>query len=541
MKKFTSLFALLSCLCVVSAQAIQAPDPVTIYVDASNISDAKLYWWGATDVIGFNDSPLISSLTQEIINGTTFYKKTLTPSDANEGVSVIFWQWNDYNGKTSDITNLKASQYYYKYNGGKNYTAAIVSLGISVDQEQIGSFEFIGENMWGYTYTPGSNSDFIFKLIPNGYSASTNIDSAEPSSWFNNSEGNFVLKHSNYNYSSYYFTASWNPNWDAAGGWNISVEGLDPVYTVVGDEALVGSFWNLDDPNNEMIDGGDLYYSLQKTVFLNPGRYGFKVVTNHKYTESWPGDDNWWVNISEAGVYNLSFVFDRGNGDLLSCNGWDEGPSTDVVLELTDETPFTATTGFTVSSALYSRECTNQWGTLCLPFEFSAAQSGVTFYEMTNVTTGDNGAITFTPIVGTNIEAGQPVAFKLNDGANYLNVESSDENGVAVVTIAGTSDAVQGWSMHGTFTNTTLNNVYVIQANEIHPTGSGLSIKPYRAWFSGSVSGAPLRIEVADTEGLQFVEQEDGTVKAYYDLQGRKLDSARKGLVIENGKIIMVK
>jgi hypothetical protein len=217
-------------------------------------------------------------------------------------------------------------------------------------------------------------------------------------------------------------------------------------------------------------------------------------------------------------------------------------------LKLNDDIPFLGDGEATsATSATYARTCANQWGTLCLPFEFNADQSGVTFYEMTDVTTGENGAITFTPIYG-DIEAGQPVAFKLEDdprdfeGAScYLNVESSDENGVAVVTIAGTSDAVQGWSMHGTFTNTTLNNVYVIQANEIHPTGSGLSIKPYRAWFSGSVSGAPLRIEVADTEGLQFVEQEDGTVKAYYDLQGRKLDSARKGLVIENGKIIMVK
>lgn len=217
-------------------------------------------------------------------------------------------------------------------------------------------------------------------------------------------------------------------------------------------------------------------------------------------------------------------------------------------LDLDDNTPFLGDgVATSATSATYSRECANQWGTLCLPFEFNADQSGVTFYEMTNVTTGENGAITFTPIYG-DIEAGQPVAFKLEDdprdfeGAScYLNVESSDENGVAVVTEAGTSEDVEGWSMHGTFTNTTLNNVYVIQANEIHPTGIGLSIKPYRAWFSGSVSNAPLRIEVADTEGLQFVEQEDGTVKAYYDLQGRKLDSARKGLVIENGKIIMVK
>ena len=95
--------------------------------------------------------------------------------------------------------------------------------------------------------------------------------------------------------------------------------------------------------------------------------------------------------------------------------------------------------------------------------------------------------------------------------------------------------------MKGTFQQKTLSSIYLIYNDEVHP-GTNITIPPYRAWFEGSLpTNAPLRIEVADPEGLQFVEQEDGTVKAYYDLQGRKLDGARKGLVIENGKIIMVK
>ena len=75
-------------------------------------------------------------------------------------------------------------------------------------------------------------------------------------------------------------------------------------------------------------------------------------------------------------------------------------------------------------------------------------------------------------------------------------------------------------------------------------SGTPASIPAYRAWFDADAnfgaSPAPFRIEEADAEDIQFVEQEDGTVKAYYDLQGRKLNE-RKGLMIENGKIIMVK
>lgn len=436
--------------------------------------------------------------------------------------------------------------------------ANITSLGLSTNLNGwdgiYDSFEPQGNNTWTLILDlseVSTESEVLFKLRPNnnpwvGYTNDNTAIGGWITSKYDNEGGyNFQLMHSSYAYPKYLLTATWNPNWQADHGWYITVNGLDPIYTVVGDEALVGSNWNTYDSNNEMVFINNSRYELHKTVSLTQGSYGFKVVTNHRYTESYPhnpnvDNDNWIVNINQNGVYELTFVFDS-NTHEIQCNGRDN-PAQNVVLELTDETPFTATTGYSVSSASYSRTCTNQWGTLCLPFKFSAAQSGVTFYEMTDVTTGENGAITFTPIVGTNIEAGQPVAFKLNEGVTVLNVENSDENGVAVVTEAGTSEAVQGWSMLGTFKNTTLDNVYVIQDNEIHPTGTGLSIKPYRAWFSGSVSGgAPLRIEVADTEGLQFIEQEDGTVKAYYDLQGRKLDGARKGLVIENGKIIMVK
>lgn len=196
-------------------------------------------------------------------------------------------------------------------------------------------------------------------------------------------------------------------------------------------------------------------------------------------------------------------------------------------------------TSYTASSASYSRTCANQWGSLCLPFEFSAKQAGVTFYKMTNVELGENGFMTFTPIEGV-ISAGQPVAFKL-DNVGDLSISNNDANGVSVVTIAGTFGPINDWYMKGTFTNTSASNIYIIQSNGIRYASSEFNLAPYRAWFTGNGNGAPLRISVDDTEGLQYVEQEDGTVKAFFDLQGRKLDSARKGLVIENGKIIMVK
>ena len=201
-------------------------------------------------------------------------------------------------------------------------------------------------------------------------------------------------------------------------------------------------------------------------------------------------------------------------------------------VDLSNDPPFSTATNFTATTATYTRNTgNNHWGTLCLPFEIKNVPDGATFYSLSSVSAT---ALTFTPISGA-IAAGTPVAFKLAEPGT-LTISESDVNVVADPRTSGT-----GLTMKGTFQQKTLSSIYLIYNDEVHP-GTNITIPPYRAWFEGSLpTNAPLRIEVADPEGLQFVEQEDGTVKAYYDLQGRKLDGARKGLVIENGKIIMVK
>ena len=267
--------------------------------------------------------------------------------------------------------------------------------------------------------------------------------------------------------------------------------------------------------------------------------------------DDWPGYQMNYYQDTPIKYYHV--LTSTSNKIIFNNNSGQQTPTVDAVdgmlyskdgnftLELSDDVNFSyPMDNFKVGKASYSRNCTNQWGSLCLPFEFSANQSGVTFYKMKSVTTGDNAAITFEPINGT-IEAGQPVAFKLNGAGGLLSIENNDANGVDIVTGEKSSASIDGWIMHGTFKNISSSNVYIIQSNEIRYAASNFNLKAYRAWFTGNGNGAPLRISVDDTEGLQYVEQEDGTVKAYFDLPGRKLDGARKGLVIENGKIIMVK
>ena len=300
---------------------------------------------------------------------------------------------------------------------------------------------------------PQDASDVEFKLIPNGYWAGYDDgNSTNPNGWFESgTNGNFKLKHQSQNlsntYSKYKLTATWNPSWNAVGGWTINAEGI-----------------------------GSNQYTIGSTTYT----------------------------ISETNN-----------------------------LELSNDQPFSTTTSFTATTATYSRSTgDNHWGTLCLPFNITNSYNGVTFYQLSSVT---ETSMKFTPIEGT-IAAGTPVAFKL-DGPGELNITESN---VTVETDPSTA-GISNWTMKGTFQRKTLSGIYFIYNDEYH-YGTNITLKPYRGWFeTTTANGAPFRIEIEEEQSLQFVEQEDGTIMATFDLHGRKLNNTRKGLIIENGKIIMIK
>ena len=214
----------------------------------------------------------------------------------------------------------------------------------------------------------------------------------------------------------------------------------------------------------------------------------------------------------------------------------------DANLQLTDGEDFPYNKDFAVLEASYSRNFVNNWGTLCLPFAISSIPNGVTFYELSSVNASQK-TLTFSSI-SAPIAAGQPVVFKVGDGV-ALNISETNAN--VSPSITPVEDQTSGWILNGSYSEqrVTGTNLYYIAGNQFWLSNDYIDIPAYRAWFSGTAmtsSGeAPFRITTDDTEDIQFVEQEDGTVKAYFDLQGRKLDGGRKGLVIENGKIIMVK
>ena len=94
---------------------------------------------------------------------------------------------------------------------------------------------------------------------------------------------------------------------------------VEMVYTVVGPENVFGTDWDVTDTNNDMVLDAEtgLYTWTADSVALT-GNFGFKVVGNHSWDNEWPQgfDNNWNVNIAEAGDYSLVITFNAETGEI---------------------------------------------------------------------------------------------------------------------------------------------------------------------------------------------------------------------------------
>ena len=525
----------------------------TVYFDNSQVKWDKVYYYAytkdelpkekwpgevvtTTDEHGYYKVTLLDAYTTVIFNdGTT--NGSQVGVNQTENLAVV-----DEKVYTIDVATVNSVVFANSLNNWGNPITMETKTG--------------EENTWTCSFDLTDETNNVeFKLLVNGdqwlgYNALAL--SVPKYTWVSgNGDSNITLNNSTTNYKTYRITATWTPSASARQGWTVKIEGVEPRYplmtlTVAGTEALLGSSWNPADESNDMTfcEDGTCYY-LTKMVYLDAGDYAFKVVKDHDWEHGSYGDqygNNYKFNVGSAGLYEVSFYYHQSDYHLS------HNVVPKDVLEIVDGEPFEAVGNYntTATIATYYRAFKNNWGTLCLPFKIQEKYDGVTFYQLGAVNTVDK-VLTFTKV--SSVEAGQPVVYKAEDGVAL----DFEENDVAVTGAAGSSDVYNtGWMLNGAFTKQTDVNapsneyLYYIANNQFW-LGNNTTILAYRAYFTttdnlGTVeAGAPYRIEVGDPEDIQVVEQEDGSVKVYYDLQGRRLGNARKGLVIVNGKLIFVK
>ena len=115
---------------------------------------------------------------------------------------------------------------------------------------------------------------------------------------------------------------------------------------------------------------------------------------------------------------------------------------------------------------------------------------------------------------------------------------------------AGTLDTYNATYCDWSIKNGSVGDTYYLVGKRSNGTADGALILlvagTFDAWgnsegYSANYSNL-FRIDVVDSEtGIGEVKGENGKVKGFYDLQGRKVENPAKGIYIINGKKVLVK
>ena len=186
----------------------------------------------------------------------------------------------------------------------------------------------------------------------------------------------------------------------------------------------------------------------------------------------------------------------------------------------------------------YERDVTSNWATVCLPFTFSPADNtSAKFYEIDNIT---DAFITVKEITDT-VTAGRSVLAYTDNST----ISISGYTGTRVVKAPLTNA-----NLVGTFVSTMVENTssnYIISKNKFwnvaslleNSTAKSVKLQPYRAYITTAGDGTKqtsLSIVAGDATDIDSIDA--GSLAdilsgaEFYDLQGRRLSSPGKGMII---------
>ena len=229
-----------------------------------------------------------------------------------------------------------------------------------------------------------------------------------------------------------------------------------------------------------------------------------------------------WVNINGNKVETTAIT-----GDLAIAS-----------LTLDDAEGYECEAEYTANAVSYGRTMTNQWGTLCLPFEIKSDQYATCkFYELKEVKETE---IVLTEVTG-NIPAGTPVLVRRNTEGTNISLNATN----AAITVApAASSSANGFSLVGRFTASGAlpADSYIISNNKFWRVSdltsdvTDVKVGPFRAYLQSNgvqnVRMMSLSIGDDDTTAIDVLNAADEGEAEIYDLNGHRLQGLQKGMNI---------
>ncbi len=204
----------------------------------------------------------------------------------------------------------------------------------------------------------------------------------------------------------------------------------------------------------------------------------------------------------------------------------------------------------------HSRNVTSTYGTVCLPYSLYS-NDDIKYYEFSNETTCE-GEVKLHFKYTETVDCGTPVVFSSTIGEHSF-LDMQDYSRYPDLDFNLSEEAGNGdWKMHShpfekVFEGDEAKTVYYVSDNMIR-NAKKTTIAPFRAYFRGQSID---ELTAAGAKAIRFViEDEDGTTTALelvgedlvlvqngktYSVMGTEVGGSYRGIVIRNGKKVLIK
>ena len=208
-------------------------------------------------------------------------------------------------------------------------------------------------------------------------------------------------------------------------------------------------------------------------------------------------------------------------------------------VSLSDDSYISDQASGTVNEISYTRQMSNNWGTLVLPY--SLTLTGDESYRLYTIDKMDGDELVLKQLDG-EVAAGTPCVVKRNGAESELTFGAND----AELKMAIDGKPVGGMTFRGTYWTKEVNSGYVISKDcfwnvaELMSSNhvKGAKVSPFRAWLDGNAANGPARLAMridGSTTGINTPDALDVLNDAeaeYYDLSGKRLHEPQKGVNI---------
>ena len=205
-------------------------------------------------------------------------------------------------------------------------------------------------------------------------------------------------------------------------------------------------------------------------------------------------------------------------------------------VSLSDDSYISDQASGTVNEISYTRQMSNDWGTLVLPY--SLTLTGEEPYRLYTIDKIDGNELVLSRIEGT-VAAGTPCVVKRNGSEAELTFGANN----AELKMAIDGKTVGDMTFRGTYTTEEVNSGYVISKDcfwnveELMSSKhvKGAKVSPFRAWLDGTSANAPAQLSMridGSTTGIDAIDALNDAEAEYYDLSGKRLDEPQRGVNI---------